>query len=124
MNKKIRTEYWREYNEKNAEKISKYQVKYRKDYQKSLIGRYANYRNNAKTRGLIFKLTFKEFELLVKDHCVYCGGEGFGVDRINNFVGYLKNNVVPCCTKCNKMKLVYTAEEFIEHCKKIAKFNI
>ena len=34
--------------------------------------------------------------------CVYCGDtKRLGCDRINNDVGHIKTNVVPCCYECN-----------------------
>lgn len=34
--------------------------------------------------------------------CIYCGDTNrIGCDRINNDVGHLKSNVVPCCYECN-----------------------
>lgn len=57
--------------------------------------------------------------------CHYCGEEivGIGIDRVNNKIGYQVDNIVPCCAWCNKMKLVATKEDFINHCKKIVEFN-
>jgi len=46
-----------------------------------------------------------------------------GIDRINNERGYLKENCVAACFKCNKMKSDYTQEEFLDHIKKIYNHN-
>lgn len=34
--------------------------------------------------------------------CVYCGDtDRLGCDRVDNSIGHLKSNVVPCCATCN-----------------------
>jgi hypothetical protein len=35
-----------------------------------------------------------------------------GVDRVNNSLGYTKDNCKPCCKMCNKMKGTMSLEEF------------
>lgn len=42
-----------------------------------------------------------------------------GVDRRNNLVGYEVENSIPCCTHCNRIKLNYSEEEFLNKIKKI-----
>ena len=42
-----------------------------------------------------------------------------GLDRINSAKGHTLDNVVPCCTKCNYMKMDQTVEEFYAHCERI-----
>lgn len=68
------------------------------------------------------------------DDCYYCGshlsniyktksGKEIrynGIDRKNNLDGYIKENVVSCCSKCNKAKMELSEKEFIELAKKIA----
>ena len=62
-----------------------------------------------------------------KSTCHYCGKspnkphrkcETFlynGLDRVDNSVGYIESNVVPCCYICNKMKGDLSTEVFLEH---------
>lgn len=41
----------------------------------------------------------------MKSICFYCEDiERIGLDRINNNIGHLKNNVVPCCYSCNVLR--------------------
>jgi len=47
-----------------------------------------------------------------------------GLDRIDSSFPHNKNNVVPCCKKCNIMKKNYSITEFSEHIKKIYNFFI
>ena len=42
-----------------------------------------------------------------------------GIDRVDSSKGYLPNNVVACCTTCNRMKLDHSRNEFITHLKSI-----
>jgi hypothetical protein len=46
-----------------------------------------------------------------------------GIDRVDNEKGYIKNNLVPCCSTCNYMKRMMGIDEFIKHCNKIARFQ-
>ncbi len=38
-----------------------------------------------------------------------------GLDRIDNSKGHTDDNVVPCCTRCNKAKMDMTLNEFLTH---------
>ena len=87
--------------------------------------RYNLYKKNAKSRNLIFEIKKEEFYNLTQQPCVYCGSlENYnGLDRLNSSIGYTIENVVPCCSICNKMKLDYSKEFFLEHIKKIIKYQ-
>lgn len=94
------------------------------------------YRRGASDRGFLFDLTVEQFETLVGANCYYCGaapseralperkvGGNYlanGIDRKDSSLGYFFGNCVPCCTTCNVMKMALTAEQFIEHAKRIA----
>lgn len=80
---------------------------------------YARYRCEAKQRNYSFEITFEQFRELVEDKCFYCqvGNSQYmihpitklkqffcGVDRIDNRKGYVYNNVITCCKKCNTKK--------------------
>jgi hypothetical protein len=42
---------------------------------------------------------------IVGKPCYYCGSnQSTGVDRKDNTLGYLKSNVLPCCTSCNLLR--------------------
>jgi len=80
-----------------------------KSYHKSSKNRFRNFVNCAKRRGLEVSINFEQWvALVIGAVCVYCGGNlpqlGSGVDRKNSALGYVVDNVVPCCTACNQIK--------------------
>lgn len=98
------------------------------------------YIDSAKKRSLEFNLTKEQFSGLTKQNCYYCGigpsqivtpndkteiGKEWckyiynGIDRVDNNMGYLINNCVPCCIICNKMKQGLRYDEFYKHIYKI-----
>lgn len=99
------------------------------------------YRRNAKKSGKSFKLTLEDVRSITSKSCFYCGDspyqisrsahekkkDGFscytynGIDRTDNELGYVVGNCVPCCGRCNRMKLAMTTEEFFEQMRKIIK---
>jgi hypothetical protein len=92
------------------------------------------YKRGAKSRKLDFNLSVSEFKTLTSGRCYFCnalpsmemvtnknhknkishwGDYTYnGVDRIDNGVGYVDGNCVPCCTICNWAKSGRTAQEF------------
>lgn len=89
---------------------------------------FKRYRISAKERGLEFKLTEDLFIKNVNADCYYCGSpvKEVGFDRVDNSKGYLLENVVVCCTECNRMKRTQDYNEFIDRCKRISEkhYNI
>ena len=62
--------------------------------------------DSAKRRGYQLTITEEEYRKLIQLNCHYCDNSlcketGSGMDRIDNNVGYVLTNVVPCCTVCN-----------------------
>jgi hypothetical protein len=99
---------------------------------------YARYKQNAGIRGLKFNLNKQQFRELTSKNCVYCGqppstvshkqshGKTYngayiynGIDRIDSTVGYVIDNCIPCCTICNKMKMVLSKDDFLSQILKI-----
>lgn len=99
------------------------------------------YKRNAKNRDLEFNLTREEFSGLTQQNCYYCGEEPKqvvgtkrnnkkdwakyiynGIDRVNNDKGYIIENCVPCCRKCNRAKDIMSIEEFYEWIKKLMEY--
>lgn len=59
----------------------------------------------AKRRGLRWDIPEEEYAALRARPCDYCGFPvspmGVGLDRLDEHLGYLLGNVVPCCVECN-----------------------
>lgn len=115
--------------------------------------KYLHYIRTAKVRNLDFELTYEKFRELTSQSCHYCGvmpyakfhstfskngdlrfsNEAFvynGIDRVDNKIGYVDTNVVPCCRICNYIKNRFDAEkinsrieEFVEWSNRIQKFQ-
>lgn len=84
-------------------------------------GRWSKYTRRAKRDNLPWSLSREQFSVLVNEPCEYCGTPGpGGIDRVNNDNGYILENTVPCCFKCNWMKRHLSYGEFLAHIFKIA----
>ena len=89
-------------------------------------------RHSSARRGRPFNMTVERFGELMSQPCHYCGGapstpqcsqpksahrNGLrnGIDRVNSSLGYVEGNCVPCCCKCNRMKLDHSVTDFLDH---------
>lgn len=93
-----------------------------------------NYKNSARHTGRTWDLTDEEFDQLTSSECFYCGcppgrifyakdskgkkgnSGGFiynGIDRVDNILGYISENVVPACRICNFAKGSLSFDEFM-----------
>lgn len=101
-------------------------------YKNQIMNSYIR-RANSKDRE--FKLTYEEFDTLLKGNCFYCGVSPStpyvyqrknvellynGVDRVNPSLGYTLENSVSCCKTCNFLKGTLAGEEFLDQVEKIA----
>lgn len=84
--------------------------------------KYDSYKYRAKKRKLAFKLTFSQFDSIVKRPCHYCKVEvtdkPMGIDRVKNSIGYTRMNSVPCCWTCNRAKSDMGYKEFKKYLKR------
>jgi len=90
--------------------------------QKSILSNYYKiYKYGAKKRRLVFDITLEEFKIIIKQNCIYCNlstennnskKKANGIDRINNDLGYVIENCVPCCLRCNRMKMDISMVDF------------
>lgn len=95
---------------------------------------FIDYQNGAKRRGVTWELTEEQFKTLTSSPCHYTGimpssqsraksGEIYwynGVDRVDNTIGYLWSNCVPCCADINFMKTDLPYDKFVTLCKAVA----
>jgi hypothetical protein len=78
----------------------------------------------AKRRDYQFNLSLEEFTKIFHGDCDYCGKEDArGIDRVENAIGYTKENSVSCCEMCNKMKWKWDKAQFLIQISKIYNFN-
>jgi len=96
---------------------------------RNLMVRYNRFLSYGKRRGYQILLSFDEWSELITNLCFYCELElqktGSGLDRKNNEPFYSKDNVVPCCRKCNSIKGHDTSfEDMIEIGKLLKKLRI
>ena len=115
---RLKQERWRErHPRKNLEKVLQFKnenpIKYRA---KCLISAY-NYNDKLRKRGK-GDLTVKwVVDNILFKPCHYCGETGWeimGCDRIDNDLPHTKDNVVPCCGKCNIKRGRKSYEEFLQ----------
>lgn len=113
---------------------------------------YDNYKRSALKRNYSFELTKEEFNIITSQKCYYCKSEPNmiykygrsksdneiyniyneyrynGVDRVDNSLGYIKENCVACCKICNNAKSTLSISEWQEwiirvHNNYIVRFN-
>lgn len=97
---------------------------------------YRSYQRNAEIRSLPFEINKDIFKNLVTQKCFYCdafpisamkvgSGEFLynGLDRVDNSAGYLQENVVTCCARCNRMKNRMSKDEFFTLIHKISEMD-
>ena len=87
----------------------------------------SSYKRHAKNRNFPFELNEEIFKRLTQQNCYYCGKEPRqigkngnnngdyiynGIDRLDSSLGYTLENSVPCCGKCNAMKMAMSLSDF------------
>jgi 5-methylcytosine-specific restriction endonuclease McrA len=92
------------------------------------------YKEDAKTRDIVFNLSNDDFFALTKQNCFYCGPKPLqecfelksktisgrnhtkyiynGIDRVDSSKPYELGNVVSCCRFCNHAKGAKSVDEF------------
>lgn len=99
---------------------------------------YGKYKRRAIKGGRAFDLSEDDFRKITKELCTYCGSppmheaynknmnESYiynGIDRIDNKLGYVKDNYVSCCGTCNFLKHSLGINKFLSHIKKIYEYR-
>ncbi|AVK74711.1 endonuclease [Pandoravirus quercus] len=86
---------------------------------------YAKYRHRARRLGLCFAVDRARFAALTTaTACTYCLRQAepdrpLGLDRIDNARGYTRQNITPCCPRCNRMKGTLDASAFVHLCARV-----
>ena len=86
--------------------------------------KYYQIRANARKSGKDCELSLNDIKKLLPSICIYCGDIAKGLDRLDSSKGYIKSNVKPCCTICNKAKQSLSVKEFMTHIEKIYNYNL
>jgi hypothetical protein len=105
--RKRNLEYEKKYYLANKEKYDARRKQWRID--NPLRTKFLQAKADVKAREMEFKLTYEFLIELWNKGCYYCKNNllketGISADRINNDIGYLPNNVLPCCGRCNKIR--------------------
>jgi hypothetical protein len=96
---------------------------------RNLKQRFQVSKNRANKKQVFWGLSFEEWRNFVSDtQCHYCDGAmpetGIGLDRKNNDIGYILENVASCCQECNRIKSdTLTYEEMLEVAKLIKRIR-
>lgn len=82
-------------------------------------------------------ISIEKYLKTVSEPCYYCGNTGEkeviiktknsenkifkynGIDRLDNELGYVNNNIVSCCSICNYMKGQLSVNQFVNKCQDI-----
>lgn len=94
---------------------------------------YSRIKKDARAADRDFDIHIEDFRYLCQQNCYYCGSTPSnlityrgkntftfryfmytGLDRVDNSVGYTRQNVVPCCIICNRAKNSMPFREFID----------
>lgn len=99
----LHPDYHKEYRKNNREKIRK--------RGRTPNNRFHTAKAKAKHRNKEWSLSIEQYSNLIQQPCYYCDGffgaeskYSFGLDRLDNAKGYIVDNVVSCCTVCNRTK--------------------
>lgn len=103
---------------------------------------FSRIKKDARAANREFSIKLEEFRYLSQQNCYYCGGapanlityrgqNSFtfryfmysGLDRINNEVGYTRQNVVPCCIICNRAKNSMPFKDFIDWINRLTQYT-
>lgn len=118
-----RNRIFRQYRKNNPEKFEKYNNKRKAD----INYRLKWYKKRAEKSEIEWGLSDDYAKELFKESCYYCDEFNIfkvnGIDRINNDVGYIDDNVVPCCTTCNMIKCTMTIDDFLNKVEHILAFH-
>lgn len=95
----------KKYNARNPKKVNAR----KKVWDLSVKGKFSYGKREARRRRLEWTLGYEDYGKLIAKGCEYCSTPldkcfGVSLDRLDNKIGYIGTNVVPCCKNCNWLK--------------------
>jgi len=131
-------ENWRKWCIENKEKLRKQKTTWansangkasaKRWRDKSPKALYSLYIHSAERRGILFDISLDVFTEHINKDCYYCGQSAIpkrnGIDRIDNSKGYVSDNIVPCCFRCNQLKGKLSVNDFYNHIIKILEYAV
>ena len=88
---------------------------YEKIDQELINGRIKAYRLTDFNKGRETNISYEFLEDALHQPCTYCGYPSTGLDRIDNNVGHIEENCIPCCRDCNVARAnTFSVEEMME----------
>lgn len=127
--RKANPEYHAEYYQNNKEKIAEQKAEYQVEYRSTPKGRAGSllsiYKQSDKryNRGECTLTADWIVENIFSQPCHYCGETDWkelGCDRIDNNLPHTPDNVVSCCTECNRKRGTTPYDEYMRLIGKIA----
>jgi predicted nucleic acid-binding Zn-ribbon protein len=104
----------RKSDEKRKDRVRNYQAEAKRNLEQNWI---SFQRISAVKRGKDVLLTKEQYLELIQKPCYFCGhydeNEIVGIDRVDNGQGYSKDNCVPACKFCNRMKHILHPRFFV-----------
>lgn len=90
----------------------------------TLGSNYKDYQRSAISRKKSFEISEEVFDKVRLQNCYLCGKQNSldhlnGIDRVNNDVGYTKENIKSCCWDCNGLKRDYKLDDLFTKMMKI-----
>jgi hypothetical protein len=66
---------------------------------------FSSYKKEDRKKNREFNLTKEFIKDTISKGCQYCEAtKQVGLDRIDNTIGHIVNNVIPCCRRCNVIR--------------------
>jgi len=115
---------YKKWSQKNTKKVSQLHRNWRNQFPHK--NKLNSLKSRAKQRNHVWAISKEMGWALISSPCAYCGQiqENFnGLDRVDSNKGYTMNNVVPCCTYCNRAKSDMSVKEFENHINKIYNYR-
>lgn len=99
---------------------------------------YRKYKHSAGSRELSWNISIEDFRKFLKGACFYCGlkpsntfkGRSWditfkysGLDRVDSGIGYEIENIVSCCSMCNRSKSSDTVDSFLTWARRLVEHS-